>query len=166
MLSPYLVFKETTEKECKGNLKLWTVMARLITTVVDRASEYYSPYTKTEIEDYLRENSNILPVQFEIFREKERELEWSSILIIQGATVIRPTQYSMLPIALRYPWEGHRFGSSNCEESLYKLEGTVTFNTSDLNADAPFQIKIIEGGRDTAVFDIDPPDSLSRFMRY
>ena len=155
--SGHFYFKETSEEECKGTVMLRTVMGRLITIAVERAKEYYPPYTKTEIEDYLRANSNILVVQFEIFREEQRELEWSSILIVQGETVIRPIQYDMHPIATR-DLKSVLLSSRSCQGLRYILEGAVAFNTSDLDANAPFQIKIIEGGRDTSIFDIDPPD--------
>lgn len=155
--SNYFNFRETSEEECKGIVKLGTVMARLITQVIDRANEYYPPYTKTEIEDYLSANSNILVVHIELFREKQRELEWSSILIVQGEIVIRPIQYYMLPIAAR-DLQSVFFSPTACQGLRYILEGAVTFNTSDLDANAPFQIKIIDEGRDTAIFDIDPPD--------
>jgi len=167
IFSAYYEVAGAGDRRCKASINLRPVLLRLFEEAAERSRYYYPPYSREEIEDYLAINANKLVIELTMYSSHPSYLKNYTVIILQDSIVIRPFERSlpMLEPAdiLDIPWlrEG-------CDyiDYMWKVEGEATFDVTELNPLAPFQVKVIRRTLNELTFDVVDANSLGpRLLR-
>jgi len=165
--SAYYEVAGSGDRRCKASINLRPVLLRLFEEAAERRRYYYPPYSREEIEDYLAINANKLVIELTMYSSDPSYLKNYTVIILQDSIVIRPLERS-LPMPEPTDILDILLLGEGCDyiDYMWKVEGEVTFDLTELDALAPFQVKVIRRTLNELAFDVVDANSLGpRLLR-